>query len=96
MKIELIPFRDCCKIAKNHTLRTNLIRHDVNWHQDACKYLMAYHQMSDGVPVFQITMWIELLSVLVVDHQEKLSTRIFVFLKSTKTFVCLFISKNEQ
>ena len=84
------------KDSEKPTERTNLIRHDVKTYRDSRKYVMTYHRVSEGLPSLWITMWIEQLSLSVIDRREKLATRLCVFLKSTKTFVCLFISKNTQ
>ena len=74
------------------TVRASLIPHYVKTYQDSCKYVFTYHRELDGILILQITMWIERLSLSVINRQEKLATRICVFLKITKTFVCLFIS----
>ena len=54
---------------------------------------MTYHRVSDGLLSLWVTMWIERLIISVIYRQEKLATQLCVFLKSTKTFVCLLISK---
>ena len=62
-----------------------MIRHDVKTYCNSCKYVMAYHQVSDGLPSLRVTMWIERLSLLVIGCREKLSTRLCMFFKGTKT-----------
>ena len=73
------------------TARTNLIRHDVKTYQDYRKYVMTYHQVLDRILSLRVIMWMEQLSLSVIDRREKLATRLCVFLKSTKTFVCLYL-----
>ena len=57
---------------RHNTARTNLIRHDVKTYQDSRRYIC--NDLTPGFTSLWVTMWIELLSSLVIDRQEKLAT----------------------
>ena len=65
---------DRSKLVSESTARTNLIRHGVKTDQDSCKYVMTYHRVLDGILSLWVTMWIERLSLLVINCREKLAT----------------------
>ena len=70
-------------------MRTNLTSHDVKTYRYSCKYVITYHRVSDGLLSLRVTMWIEGLSLSVINRREKLATRLCVFCKTKN--ICLFI-----
>ena len=65
------------------TARTNMVRHDIQTYQDSRQFVMTNNQVSDGLLSLRFTIWMERLSLSVINCHDKLSKQLCVFLKST-------------